>query len=168
MDHEGSLRSLHSMKRGVTIISKLECSEVLKVVLGAMGALQTEASKTRMKARQGGSRGFTTYYAALVSNRSRDLCALGSAGLGAQGGSPEAQGTGDYSSKIDSLLCVMKEPSAWALQSLSLSLGPGHAGLGLLGHDQQASWVREERWRQTQLFHQPANPLHTFEIKPCI
>lgn len=38
------------MKRGVTIISKLECSEVLKVVLGARGVLQTEASKTRMKA----------------------------------------------------------------------------------------------------------------------
>lgn len=90
MDPEGGLRSLHSMKSGVTIISKLECSEVLKVVLGAMEALQTEASKTQMKALQGGSRGFTTYYAALVSNRRRDLCAVGSAGLGARRGSPEA------------------------------------------------------------------------------
>lgn len=87
-DPEGGLRSLRPMK--VIIISKLECSEVLKVVLGAMGTLQTEASKTRMKAWRGGSRGFTTYYAALVSNQRQDLCAVGSAGLGAQGGSPEA------------------------------------------------------------------------------
>lgn len=50
MNAEGGLGSLHSMKRGVTITSKLECSEVLKVVLGARGVLQTEASKTRMKA----------------------------------------------------------------------------------------------------------------------
>ena len=53
MNPEGGLRSLRPMKRGVTIISKLECSEVLKVVLGAMGALQTEASKTGMKAEAG-------------------------------------------------------------------------------------------------------------------
>lgn len=45
------------MKSGVTIISKLECSEVLKVVLGAMGALQTEASKTQMKAQAGRKQG---------------------------------------------------------------------------------------------------------------
>lgn len=45
MNPEGSLRRLHSVKREVTIISKLDCSEVLKVVLGATGALQTEGSK---------------------------------------------------------------------------------------------------------------------------
>lgn len=33
------------------------------------------------------------------------------------------QGQGDYSGEIDILLCAMKEPSARALQSLSLSLG---------------------------------------------
>lgn len=81
------------MKRGLTIISKLECSEVLKVMLGAMGMLQTEASKTRWVGWEG-SRGFTTYYAALVSNRRQDLCALGSAGLGSEEEALRPTGTG--------------------------------------------------------------------------
>lgn len=59
------------------------------------------------------------------------MCALGSTGLGAEEEAQRPTGTGDYSGEIDILLCVMKEPSAWALKSLSLSLGPGHAGLGL-------------------------------------
>lgn len=64
------------MNRKVTIISKLECSEVLNVVLGATGVLQTEASKTWIKARWGGwEQGFTIWYAALASNRRQDLCA---------------------------------------------------------------------------------------------
>lgn len=73
--------------------------------------LSTEASKTGMKTRWGGSRGFTTYYAAPASNRRQDLCAEAQQAWGPKRKCRGPQGLG-ITQEVDIPLSVMEEPSA--------------------------------------------------------